>query len=388
MSGVMGVIGLGELSSGMVAINHIVTAFLALLTTLFILANIEGREFISGSFPITLYALIVTICLGLGSAYLGNDLQPGSLRDTLAVVLSLWLGVLSFVVCQHHRIDGLTIWIALLSLHNAPFLLIGLSVGDLPNLQIWYGDRFLGLARNPNQTALLAIVGVSVAALLKDLMPRRMTSLILPVILGNIAVGLFTKSSAFKVAVLGGALTMLLLSISSTTKRWIAPLVFTIIIAASLLIPVALESWPILKTSDEGGRLLRDDSQSEYRIQLWKESISLISKYPIFGRGGGAAGGEFDAVNAYEAMEAHNTVVDLTIATGFVGLILYLGIVYKCLRKFWNQADIVGISSLTMILIYSMFHNLLRQPLLWMVIAICAIPRNPIYRLERPSRRS
>jgi O-antigen ligase len=189
--------------------------------------------------------------------------------------------------------------------------------------------------------------------------------------LGNIVVGLMTRSSASRVAVpiFAAVLVAGFVFRGRKSSGMIRPAVIIAFLGGCLGISFLLPTLGLLNSTDEEGKLIRNSRQSAYRLLLWKESLTLIADYPVFGRGGGASGGSFDNQLEYEGMEAHNTFLDLGIATGLTGLVIFLVGLTRILRQLWRARLIWEASFVSLVLIFSCFHNLLRQPLFWLLIA-------------------
>lgn len=386
----MGLFGVGELSGvGLLAPNHMIAlglgGFVAVVLALkqLLLRQNQARWFI-----------VIAGCLLAGalSAYLARITTIGTYRDTAAILLSLTLGLCCGAIFRHfgeRAFFGATFGLSLL---NVVILPVGFFLGEFPGMTVWYGDRFLGVSRNPNQTALFCVAGIIAAIRLRDLLQGSSPWIRRAVVLGalgNLMVGIASKSSAFRLAVIVTAVGFVAgVFFKRRTSPALRGFAATTFLLACLTLLLLHPSAALVRTVEEDGSLVRNDNQLDYRFQLWNESISLVGQFPIFGRGGGAAGGTFDIQLEYDAMEAHNTLIDLTIATGLVGLVTFVAKICFNMSRLWRANLMVELALVSFLFTFAMFHNLSRQPLFWMLIAAFEIwPERGVRRFALPFRR-
>lgn len=367
----MGLFGVGELSDvGLLAPNHLIALALGGFTVgLLAVRQLLFRQNRSNWF------VLMALCLvaGMASAFLAKVVYIATYRDTAAILLSIALGLSGGAIFRH--LGERIFWAATLvfSLLNVLIFPVALLLGEFPGMTVWYGDRFLGVSRNPNQTALLCVIGI-IAAVRLWILTRGISRWTARVALigaaGNLVVGMATRSSAFRVAVMVaiGCFFAGLFVRRRTSPALRGFAASTFLLACFAVVFLHPETM-LFRAAEEDGGIVRNTDQFDYRFQLWKESIKLVEQFPLFGRGGGAAGGTFDIMLEYDAMEAHNTLIDLAIATGLVGLIGFSWKILHILSRLWRANLMRELALAIFLLTFAMFHNLLRQPLLWILIA-------------------
>jgi O-antigen ligase len=73
---------------------------------------------------------------------------------------------------------------------------------------------------------------------------------------------------------------------------------------------------------------VRDSQNStQYRVEMWAEGLEMMKQNPLFGIGRG----NFKAYTA--KLIAHNSAVEIGGETGVVGLFLYIGLIYFCVKS-------------------------------------------------------
>lgn len=73
---------------------------------------------------------------------------------------------------------------------------------------------------------------------------------------------------------------------------------------------------------------VRDSQNStQYRVEMWAEGLEMMKQNPVFGIGRG----NFQAYTS--KLIAHNSFVEIGGETGIVGLLLYVGLIYFCLKS-------------------------------------------------------
>lgn len=120
------------------------------------------------------------------------------------------------------------------------------------------------------------------------------------------------------------------------------------------------------------------------RVDIWRAGIILGSRHPIIGVGAGSfvesvpeAIAEMQSYTAMRDIEAHNTYITAFAELGIVGLILLLGILWKCTRFIARQPyspeKIVALSLLVSVLIRMMFGTVYWQKTTWLALALSQI---------------
>jgi hypothetical protein len=159
----MALVGVGELSeSSLIALNHVIVVGIALVIFGWVVTTERFFPIILGE---TKWLLAIILCLycGIACAYLSDKMVTGTVRDTLAITLGICFGLFGIVLFSYGYV--MVFWRTLLwfSAINFAMLVVALPLGDFPGMNVWFGDRFIGLSRNPNQTAFFAAVGLIAA---------------------------------------------------------------------------------------------------------------------------------------------------------------------------------------------------------------------------------
>lgn len=231
-------------------------------------------------------------------------------------------------------------------------------------IRIMYGGvRFTGGARNPNQLALflVSLPFLVLYFLVEESRNTKKTSVfifwtILLVIAINL--GLATQSDGLYGTWILSVLILITVSIFANLKFPSSLMVMLVFFISILLILVINENYRLLQKFildwfnelDEGGS----------RASLWVEGLKQTFKFPLFGLGPGS----FIKLSTLQA-ESHNTFIDLALQGGYVALIIFmimLGIIAKGVRK-----KPILITAFASLIIFSMSHYVLRQPIFWFI---------------------
>ena len=252
-----------------------------------------------------------------------------------------------------------------LSLNIGLWLVAKSQLGTMSAALMYSPTRFQGLANNPNQLAMLM---VSLPFLSWYFIENSATKLVklLSVLAMGVAVfiGLQTGSDALKVSLLFGVGVLVLVIAHSTWYRkegwrWrVAAL--GVVLGAYVLsgLPYAIEN------SD--GLAQNVAADKGVRFALWAHAIQVWMEAPIFGLGPGAWSG---IMAPFEGVEAHNSFLDLGMSAGIVGLIAYLGMLYWLSLHFLTNRCHALLAVLGVMILYSLFHYVLRHPFFWVILA-------------------
>lgn len=294
-----------------------------------------------------LFVVLVMLPVTIVNTYLG--IYGSSLRDILAYLLSLLL----IYTIASARLDyekvGLLLCIFLLLICTGQYLMGGENAW-------YYGVRFTGGAKNPNQLGLYILSSLLMLSTITSL--RNLWKF--PIAGGLIFFGIITFSDA---------LTMALLTILATfISIWLVPRKYLPIFIMFIGIPVmagiyavifetnmlayAFEKW---ESADEGGGRL-----SLY-YNAYKAYISSPSAWP-FGFGAGAFSGFF---GPFERVEAHNTFLDFLTIGGIAGVYLLFAPILRALWTAYALNKHALASLLFGLVVFSMFHFVVRHPVFW-----------------------
>ena len=229
--------------------------------------------------------------------------------------------------------------------------------------------RFIGLAFNPNQTALHSLAAIIVIYFTISKMPAglRGLKLILSLaILASLFVGIASASDAF----MGSALIIVTAlafgifeKLFGDKLRAFAVLSFLTLsgIGATILLnPRFIASvWEGVTTSFTLG------NQDTDRFLLWGNGVTAWLERPFLGNGIGAWSG---ASGPFGGIEAHNSFIDWISITGILGGALYAAFLLKIFRfPFWNEPVRYGI--FFGVILYISFGFFFRNPIYWLIMA-------------------
>lgn len=267
-----------------------------------------------------------------------------------------------------------------------PYLLTicGIS-GSLFLFHTPQGERFCGLATNPNQMALLALLACCLSLYLLASGKGVLRCLWLPVALGQLGVLWGTHSDIGKGLVYllpGLVLASWLLSL---LRRWLpgwrpfAAMVCVLVLGGAFWLcyhglPLA---WRVQQELSTRMGSEREEGNLKYRLMLLENACTVVERSPVWGAGFGTHI-EYDQIfpAAPSGREAHNTVIDVALAAGLMGL-LVLGLV--CARAVWNvwrEGGWMLLAGLWTIFIFGSVHNYMRQPAVWLFILYCILWRS------------
>ena len=132
-------------------------------------------------------------------------------------------------------------------------------------------------------------------------------------------------------------------------------LVPALVIGLVLIDPIVGEIQEIANTRD----------QNKVRLELWANGIEAGLQRPVFGLGPGAWSG-FDGPRGLE--EAHNSPIDYFTNAGLIGAALLLyGMCALFFRTLLSKQAVL-LAGITAVTIFALFHNVLRQPIMWLVM--------------------
>ena len=226
------------------------------------------------------------------------------------------------------------------------------SVEDRKDLALEYVLRLSGFSSNPNQLALHCLV---VAFFSLQLYKRNGFVLTFVCFGLAVVVGIMSKSDAFLFALIALVAISVFMGIlfNKSLVLGLLLIVPSLVFLAIFFNPIVNELQTIASASD----------QDSVRFKLWANGISAGLDKPLIGLGPGAWSG----YNGPKGMEeAHNSAIDYFTNAGLIGLTVLIigmvGIVFKTLVS--KQSVLLG--GVVALILFSMFHNVLRQPMLWL----------------------
>jgi len=128
-------------------------------------------------------------------------------------------------------------------------------------------------------------------------------------------------------------------------------------------------------TSAVTALLEADGGEGSIRLEMWSAAVELIATSPIVGLGPGPHVPWRHPLSGEVTLnEAHNTILDLLLVAGVLGLAAALLPVAIAFTSAW-RGEKFGVALLTIAPLgaFSMFHYVARQPLVWILIAACIV---------------
>lgn len=324
---------------------------------------------------------------GLG-AFLGGA-GPIMLREVLAFGFSFIIIIAFIAVAAGREAYALRAVGEVIGWYCLLISIVSLTSFGEP---LWYHEtRLQGLSDNPNQIAFLALVGLALLGLFGSHETRNDLALRLVVpCAGCVAAGALSASDAFLLALLAviamAALVMVIAALPSRSRAGTAGeelhedpgirrRAFVLLLLACTGLPLITISRfseghaPSLSVDDlmeaEGG-------QGRHRLNLWSNAVRVFLDSPVVGYGPGVhvPSPADDTLRT----EAHNTILDLLVVFGLTGTLPIIAVaLFVAYRSWHNRLLAVILLAGAPLAVFSMFHFLARQPLLWIVLFGCAV---------------
>jgi O-antigen ligase len=347
--------------------------------------------------------------LGTLTASIIGDVHDSSLflHDAMAYPLLVAVSCLAVIGADAERRLRRVAWllVTLGAIGLALQVANGWELFNIANLDPWYWDRFRGWSQNPNQLALYCIVIALLAIHLAE-SARRLSGRIVAAVCSIVAiyVGRLTKSDTFVLALIAAGpifVALKLRSWLSARERTLplrSALAFTLILAAPLTavsvvplgyaIAVQAETFAkeVSKDAGEG-----TDEEVQLRLASWHQAINRGLQSGALGLGPGphleippslvAARKtesepkyiEHPEVNSTPNFEAHNTLLDLFTQGGLIAVLSFIWLTAATLLITYT-ARLDGLTILVCgLLVFSVFHLIVRQPLFWFATAFCLV---------------
>ena len=229
---------------------------------------------------------------------------------------------------------------------------LDIDLGSLRNEDMVARERLSGFADNPNQLGLHAIVALFFCLRFWRVVGTLKSAVALVVIL---AVGYLTGSDSF----LLGA--VLMLGMAALFGLLFSGSIFGVLL---LLVPGVVGVLLLHRQILARLRTITSASgQDDTRFALWENGWLATLEKPLVGWGPG----NWSGTNApLEFTEAHNSVIDYVSSSGLIGafvLAACLAVLFVAALRSRQATLLAGAAS---VLFYALFHNTLRQPLMWL----------------------
>jgi hypothetical protein len=350
----------------------------------------------------------LAMCLGTMTGFaMGDRHDPVWFRhDIIAYAVVAAISCLSVVEpgagSRLHRVAWLlatmgAIWFAIQ-------VAFGWGLIGIGGFESWEWDRFRGLSENANQLALgCAVIGL-VSLHLAETAVRpgeRVAALVCMII--AIVVGRLTKSDAFLLVLLAAGPIFVTLkfgrSLISAERRvtlrsamaWIFVLALPLVMA--YVVPFAASattpSDEVLLGMTRGGASVETEDTARLRVHLWNEAVRRGIEAGMLGLGPGPhleipaaiVVGRRDELTPEELFhpqlnntpnfEAHNTVLDLFVQGGLIAVSILGWLVLPAVVA-THRAKLDSLTTLLCgLALFSIFHLVVRHPIVWFAIALC-----------------
>ncbi|MCG7345457.1 hypothetical protein MHZ92_15070 [Sporosarcina sp. ACRSL] len=353
----IGPIGIGEL--------------LLLLTAIFIIIQLTYNQKLyicekSVKLVFLLYSFILLAFISNLFGAFNGTIEIINFRDTVALLIPIALILLVVHLPDYQNVLKKTAYhfyffshayiyfclIYLLVIHN--FLYI--------DFFFYYSTRFSGLSLNPNQLALLTLI---LPIITLYLMSKKRISKYLGIlnIVAVVWIGIKIESDAL---LLTWTLSLFIYSYVIFFKRLkfekhvkVIVNIFVLSFLVSML-KIALDFFKSVSNSFD-----EVSNQSSIRYVLWENGLKAFTKSPLIGNGTKSQSG---ISSPFEGDEAHNTLIDLISMLGLFGLLVILLLFLWAIVN--SRKNIYCLILLLQLLIFSNFHNVIRQPIIWFVLFI------------------
>lgn len=347
----------------------------------------------------------ISLCLGSATAFAISDIHDPNLfiHDILAYAILFAVSLLCTVGpdagCHIHR----AAW--LLTLFSTIFLGVQLlcawGLVTIPRADPWYWERFRGLSDNPNQLAIFCAVTTFLSVHFIEHvggLGRKTIAALCATF--SIYVGRLTKSDTYALILITGILLYAVLKLRSSlvmprqnaslrrATAGIAIVSLPIIAAAAFLFAnlVETETFSLMMKMAKGTRQETSET-ANIRLDAWSRAINRGIDSGMLGLGPGphieipavlvAARREtaepkyieHPQVNGTPNFEAHNTFLDLFTQGGLIATLSFTWLIATAFQSAYRK----NLDALTVvvwsIIVLSMFHLIIRQPLFWFAIA-------------------
>jgi O-antigen ligase len=244
---------------------------------------------------------------------------------------------------------------------------------------LWYGGgRFTAFAANPNQLALLLVPAPFIILQLhRDGALTRMGAMLC---LAAITVtGIATLSDALALAWLAGGLlsgAIVLWQCSRAPGSGLGRVAAIWVLLPAALVIAILALGPVLYPKLESAvtGVVREGAQASVRVTLWQNGFEALARAPWTGWGPGAHSG---IRGPFEETEAHNSYLDWGASTGVLGLAGLLVMLGWAIGSCIRGGKIHLCVALLALMLFAVFHFVLRQPAFWLLVLLLAIASSP-----------
>ena len=282
----------------------------------------------------------------------------------------------------------------------------GWGLVNLGDFDPWEWERLRGLSDNSNQLALFCAILGLLTLHLADTASRpgeRIVALVCMIV--AIVVGRLTQSNAFLIALLAAVAIFVALKL----RRWLTSremtlsfrsasawmFVLTLPLVVAYVVPlrssVASPTEQLVTEMVRGGKSNQVSDAAHLRFELWNEAVRRGLESGMLGLGPGPhieipgeiQAGRRTSVDRAQAsrthlqfapnFEAHNTVLDLFVQSGLLGVSILVWLVGSTLMMTLRFRLDALTTLLCGLALFSLFHLVVRHPIVWFAIALCLV---------------
>ena len=253
-------------------------------------------------------------------------------------------------------------------------------------IDFWLDSRFKGWARNPNQ---LGLYFSSLPFLLLYLIQqansvyRKMCYI--GILALSIMLGYATKSDALYLSWIVGFAILAMLYVVGKIRQPVAnrlTLLLKVLIAVVILLVIIVTSAFLYEDIYQTILVMYDshDNQGSVRLEIWKNALEAIMGSPFVGWGPGAHSGIHFPHGDFEA---HNSLLDWGTSTGLIGVFTLLLLIIWIISLIVKRGSSILLASFTALIIVSLFHHYLRNPIFWVYLVLPLIlAKDPITKVK------
>ncbi|MEO5614461.1 MAG: O-antigen ligase family protein [Cypionkella sp.] len=333
------------------------------------------------------FVIVVSLCVGMSVGLVVEPFQDydGMFRDAIAYAFvfsfSAMMALTLSDAADRRQLSWRIVMIGSISL----ILQIGGGLGKIPmpGVDPWYWDRLRGWAENPNQLGFFALFITLLGLHLAEQAATKTESLYaLGALVPALVAGHMSRSDSFVIGlIVSGGLFITLKSVAWLQDSEMAPTLRGAAVALGLLalplaiiISVPFASAALSSFERVSNQVYADNDQGDTRLHLWAEAIDkgIQSGLVGFGPGPHLTSKSFKRPPP-DKFEVHNTLLDLLTQGGIVAMAAFVWISVTALFAA-ARAEYPALAGLVAgLLVFSMFHYVLRQPIFWFGIVVCLL---------------
>lgn len=342
--------------------------------------------------PLLLFLLLFYILLVIGTLYAAVMMVDVGLSPyhNLVAFFYLLLIFLALYVSADIDINLVFIYISYGLAFLVSFLLIiSFFSRDIAGINLYYlwTDRLMLFTRSPNHLAdfiaPLPFILLFLIKYNKDIMQNKLFIIIgLTLVLFLIIAGL--KSSS-KATISGWFLAFIYLTYfyitTSKYKHYIYFISFAVIFFGFVIYSQYLHDLVYIwtyKTMQNSSNVSLNHAilyDIHIRVGLLGNAMELANLSPFFGFGAGASSGITDVM---QGREAHNNFADIAMMSGYIGLFLYLSLLFFIASRIALSGQPLLMAAFIVINVTTLFHFQLRQPIFWFYLLFVLYATNSI----------